>query len=272
MTENKAARFSQTIWTEYEPPLEKPLFWQIGSLRVWCIREGQELRLAWSRSVSETASMQNPEQAPEDLTWQRWAFRQKNPKIRLAPAFPDRPVVVKPESPLRIAEDATTRIYVRIPIWLQVILVSKPPAVLLDIPVVTMSKTWFGTFMDGELCYWLSSGARRQVKPDSDRPFLTVCPIQLIDKSPEDLNVEKICLRVGGLSLFHDGQQLWSDDTRIIYKGLSEVSQVDVGGVAPDESRSAKLMAAPREPLKKSIPAKTFASLKDLPGLGLFTR
>ena len=83
------------------------------------------------------------------------------------------------------------------------------------------------------------------------------------------MQVEKICLRVGSLSLFYDDTQLWSDETKIFYKGKSESSQIKVSGVPPSEAPSAKLIASPRKPEKHSVVAKTFASLIDLPGLGI---
>jgi hypothetical protein len=98
---------------------------------------------------------------------------------------------------------------------------------------------------------------------------MAICPMLLINHSEEELLINKICLHVDNLSLYIDNKQLWSDETQIEYKGTKEISQISVSGKAPAESASAVLITPPRNPVKKSFVAKTFSTLKDLPGLGI---
>jgi len=260
---------SDSVWKYYEVNESQPLDWRIGNLHIWCAKDGLELKIA-HRYDSGGEGKNELETAM--LSWQRWALRQKNPKVQLLPAMPDMPLMVKPENKLHIAEDASTRIYVKVPVWVRLVLESSQDTVLLELPSVPLSKTWFGSYVDGELCYWLSSGARREALPDPEHRNSAICPILLIDKSPEDLDVEKICLRTENMTIFDDGVQLWTDETRIIFKGMTEVSQIEVTGKAPDESPKAVMISSPREVQRKSISAKTFSSLKELPGLGFLTR
>ena len=110
------------------------------------------------------------------------------------------------------------------------------------------------------------------IEPDLSRPYMAICPLQINDRSPEDLNVEKICLRVAHLSLYFNNGQLWSNETQMSYKGQTEISQVDYSQAAPKEVRKAKLISKPRIELKKSIAEKTFSTIKELPGFGLFIK
>jgi hypothetical protein len=259
-----------SIWGDHEVSQEQLLKLKIGPLIIWAFREKQELRIAWEQ-ISDDANSIGTE-LPEPDSWQRWAFKQKNPRIEIKPVFPDRPVLVKPENPFRVAEDASVRVYVRIPVWVRINLLGKPKTKLIDIPVVTLSNTWFGGFQEGDLCYWLSSGARLTIEPDPNRPYMVICPLQLIDRSPIDLNVEKICLRVQNLSLFIDKEQLWADETKITYRGKSEISEVQVSGNAPKEAKTARLINEPQITQKKSFSAKTFSTIKELPGFGFLTK
>jgi hypothetical protein len=209
---------------------------------------------------------------PANLEWQRWAYRQKNPRIEINPVFPDRPVLVKPENSFTVVENARVRIFVRVPIWIRIKLIGKPDTQLIEIPVITLSNTWFGTFQEGDLCYWISSGARLTTKSDPARPYLAICPLELIDRSPVDLHVEKICLRVEYLSLFYDNAQLWAGETQMIYKGKSEISEINYKQTTPKEARNAKLLMQARIKVNKSITAKTFSTIKDLPGFGLLLK
>ncbi len=270
MTEksNTEAAKKYGFWGECEIPLDEIQTRSIGPLKIWFTRDEYELRIACSYTADESS---DTSELPEGLEWQRWAFKQKTPKLIFRPVFPDRPVVVKPEAAFRVAEDAAVRIYVRVPIWVRVLLSGRQEVVLQDIPTVTLSNTWFGSFAAGELSYWLTSGARRTIEPDPERPYLAICPIQIVDKSPEDLDVEEICLHVGNLSLFLDQNNLWADETRVIFKGASEPSRVEVSGKAPAEAKNGQLISGPRQGHKKGFSAKTFASLKELPGLGFFS-
>ena len=257
-------------WGVFEIALDKLYSWKIGDLNVWCRKGTGEIQIAHQYSDS-TVDNQELIEPPEDISWSRWALKKDKIEIQLSPQLPDRPVVVKPESSFRIIIGAQAKIYIRVPLWLRINLSTKPSEKLLEIPAVVLSNTWFGTFFEGELCYWISTGARRQIEPDANRPYLAICPIQLINNAEEELLVEKICLRVANLSLFSDGVQLWSDETNVFYKGGNGISQVKASGVPPKEARSAKLISSPRNPKKKSLAMKTFASIRELPGLGVPT-
>lgn len=257
-------------WGVFEIALDKLYSWKIGDLNVWCRKGTNEIQIAHKYSDS-TVDNQKSIEPPEGISWSRWALKKDKIEIQLSPQLPDRPVVVKPESSFRITIGAQAKIYIRVPLWLRINLSTKPSEKLLEIPAVVLSNTWFGTFFEGELCYWISTGARRQIEPDANRPYLAICPIFLTNSSEKDLLVEKICLRVANLSLFSDGIQLWADETKVLYKGDDEVSHIKASGIPPNEAKSAKLISSPRSPRKKGLVAKTFASIRDLPGLGIPT-
>ncbi len=272
MKKNEQSTQIEKFWEEYEVNPDKPLFWKIGSLQMWCIRDRNEIKIATKHDQEILKKEPDGEKdLPESIVWNRWAVKQDRIKIRLKPVFPDRPVVIKPEAPFRIIPGAQAKVYVRIPIWIQILLSGKRPLALAEYPSVILSNTWFGSFMEGELCYWISTGARRQFSPDASRPYQTICPVVAINKSNEELLVEKFRFQVSHLTLYFDGIQLWSDETRVSYQGDDQFSQISVAGSAPQESGSSKLITSPRQTIKKSLAAKTFSAIKELPGLGLFS-
>jgi hypothetical protein len=265
-------RETGVIWGEHEINGEKVCSWRIGSLLLRYKRTADEVMIAYQYINPGDEKKSDTKEPPEDITWLRWTMKDQHSRIKLNPLFPDRPVVVKPESLFQITRGGEARIYVRVPLWLEVTIPSQKPIKLIDIPAVILSNTWFGTFFEGELCYWVSSSARREIDEDPGRPYLAICPIQLINEGEEDLPIEKICLRVENLSLFYNDVQLWSDETRVYCKSKEGVSQIKVAGSPPKEASSARLLTPPRRPLKKGLAAKTIASLIDLPGLGIPNR
>ena len=248
-----------SIWSEHFFQEESALEHTIGDLRLATKNHGDEVWLSAHHSPNERVP------SGENSGWERWALGKPSPSIDLSPAFPDRSVVVKPESPFRLLPDVQARIYVRVPIWVTVKLSGKKGVQLSQMPSAILSLTWFGSPMEGELCYWLSSSAKREVIPDPNRSHLAICPVQLKNNSGEDLMVEKLCLRVQWLSLYEDQAQLWSNETKVFYDGAAEGSRVSVSNGPPREAGQATLKSPPRESAKKNFNIRTFFSLgKDI--------
>lgn len=262
---------TKNFWNDYEIVEDEILYFDFRTIRIWCVKKGSELLIAHRKEENDNNAGITSREVPDDLDWSRWAVEKEEIKIRVLPVFPDRSVVVKPELSFRLTEGARARIFIRVPIWIRIELIAKLPETLLELPSAILSNTWFGSFVEGELCYWISSGARRKIEQDPDRPYLAICPIQIIDATNEELMIEKLCLRVQNLSMFYNGRQLWSDHTIIYYKGKTATSQIEVAHVAPKEAPKSKLVSKPRIVLKKGIATRTFSTLRDLPGLGFFT-
>ncbi|TNJ38108.1 DUF432 domain-containing protein [Prosthecochloris vibrioformis] len=237
----------------------------IGGLRLYFRKVGGEVLVASGyRNPKDGAFLP----APEDTAkWSRWVSRGDNSVVDIQPTFPDRSLVVKPDMPFRLVRGAQTKIYVSVPVWVVVAVDGARANRLLAVPTEVLSNTWFGTLREGELCYWHSSGFRRDASPGSFREDRIICPLRIYNQSSEDFPVEKICLRLENYSLYYDGQQLWSDEVRISYKGPESISQVKVVGKAPDEAPEARLLATPLKEMKKSFAAKTFSSIREFSGL-----
>lgn len=261
---------NQHLWQNYTIKKGDRLYRNIGDLKLWCQRIDGEVQIAYNHA-SGNGSLLDSNKPDKDISWSRWSIKNDISSIQLVPLFPDRAVVIKPESSFKIIKNEHVRIYARVPIWIQINAVNKQIIHLIDIPSVILSNTWFGNFREGELCYWISSGLRQRIEIDASRNYMAICPIIIINKSQEELLIEEICLRVNNLSLYIDNNQLWSDETKMAYKGGSQISQISVSGKTPEEASNAVLVTAPQIPMKKTFIAKTFMSLKDLPGLGVLT-
>jgi len=263
---------NQSIWHDYTIEKNGLFYSRIGELKIWCRFMQEEIQIAYQHGSgdSEPAPPQPP---PESIAWSRWPFKNENRAIQLKPLLPDRAVVIKPDSSFRILKHKRVKVCARIPVWVQINVISREGfhLKLSEIPSMVLSNTWFGSFLEGQLCYSISSGLRQRFECDIGRPHMVICPILLDNKSDEELLIDKICLHVDNLSLYFEEKQLWSDEIHIVYKGSEEASQISVSGTPPDEATSADLITTPRNPVKKNFLAKTFSTLKDLPGLGIST-
>lgn len=246
---------AMNIWSEYEA-LEKEQVVRIGDLNVWFRREGTEIWLAHDREAEPNSDAQR--------NWMRWAAPDAGTKLSFRPIMPDKPVIVRPEFPFRILQRAEARIYVRIPVWVEIVLKGKKEQKLLELPTIELSKTWFGNQMGGQLCYWISTKARRELEEGIFVPWLAVCPILIKNKASEELNFEKMCFRVPQSCLFYKEGQLWSDETVVEYKGGSQYSDISMSGKPPKVAGNIPRIANPRNPEKHLLSTLTFDLLKDI--------
>lgn len=242
----------------------------IGPLTLWARCTADEIWLAHhSGDWTDRGEIREAGPPSEDEGWTRWPVPDETESLRLTPVFPPRTLVVKPELSFRLLPGAHGRIYVRVPLWVRAVAAGSDEHVLTEIPTVVLSDTWWGEFSEGELCYWLSTTARRQVAPEIFQPHLAVCPLDLANRSETELEVEKIALRVDHLSVFRGENGFWSDVTRVKYRGDAEESEVEISGRKPSEAGGDVVrVSEPRSRSSRSFSARTFSRLRSLPGLG----
>lgn len=255
MAEAHAA--AETPWRTHDVPEGGDLEVRIGPLTVRARERAGEIQLTWE-GVGQSGADDGPE-------WARFAPPSWDRRLTFRPAFPDRPVIVAPEDPFRLLEGAEARIYVRLPLFAVVEVQGRSGrTALTTLGTYPYSDTWWGVPTDGELAYWLPTQARRQLNPEHFDDHLAVCPVQLMNRSEGDLDVEKIAFRVAYLSLYRCGRRLWSDETRVRYQGEAEGSRLDMAGQPPREEEEAELLLPPRERMARGFRSRTFARLRSI--------
>lgn len=257
-------------WGRHELEPEEPLALQIGPLVLRARSMADEVWLSHAPGDGTRGSRSTVSSSgPDGEEWVRWPVPDGTGSVALSPVFPPRPVVAEPDRAFRLLPRARARIFVGVPLWVRVTVPGDPGRTLTEVPSLVLSDTWWGDFTEGELCYWLRTTARRRVSPETRRPHMAVCPLELSNRSDEELPVEKIVLRVAHLSLFAEDGRFWAGETRVRYRGANEASQIDVVGERPAEAPDATRVADPREPPPaRGFRAFTVARLRSLPGLG----
>lgn len=206
----------------------------------------------------------------EDPAWSRWpAGSFKSLAFELL--FPDLPIVVKPQVDLLLYPRAEMGIYVACPLWVRVFLKGRENAVLADYPSQILSQTWFGTnTVEGDVCYWVPSDATRSVPWVPE--MTSICPVDIRNTSSEELNIQRVCLRVAHLTLYWEKGKgrFWSDRTRIDFRGRHGKSEFSVTGQVPQEVEKGHKLASPREHSLSRLVAMTFATVRDFPSRTLF--
>ena len=244
-------------------------YWRIGPLGFWIRRAEMEWQMVEQRYDDEAlvVAADQPE-PPEDAVWTRWASGSVQPPVRVRPVTPDRPVVVRPAQPFRILKGGRARIFIRIPVWVRIELVTKQgPLEITEVPTVQLSNTWFGSLFEGNLCYWTETAARRSIDGLAARPHLAVAPMNFHNSVEEELPLEKIRLRTGGLSFYEDARGLWTSEVQATSFGPDQPAKIEVADGPPPEAPGARLVSGPRQSEKDGVLDKAFDFLQTLPGM-----
>jgi hypothetical protein len=258
-------------WGEHDLRGGDGLDFFIGALTLRFEEREGEVWLS-RRASDERASAVQPGDARDSASeerphgWTRWATAGWDGRVALTPGFPDRAVVVEPDGAFWLARGARARIYVRVPLWVHVEALGDERTSLTRIPTMTGSDTWWGSFEEGELCYWFATSARRTVEDSLFQPHLAMCPVQLENVSSDSLRVERIALRVAYLTLYAQGERIWADETTVRYQGEAEGAHLDVAGSPPPEAPGAQLLVPARLRMTRGVRAFTFARLRAVQG------
>lgn len=248
---------TENIWGERELTEGKTEFISLGNLRVWILLKDSDIWIGHLHVNGGENADTNSAKPPENLEWSRWATKSNPKKIRLTPVFHDLPLVVTSEYPLRISSSTKIQIFTRVPVWVRLNLPDKD-YLLTEIPTVKLSRTWFGTPLEGELCYHASTKARRNLSQVEHKSYVVNCPIVIFNKSNEDLNFENFCYRVERLSIYQYQKELWADETQIVHQGEDLNSDVIMTGKLPEGIDKKMLLSKPRKAIQKSLATRTF--------------
>ena len=232
----------------------------LGTLRVVLRRTAEEVWVQAQRAPRWSD--------PEEGDWQRWSAAPEA-SVAVRPAMPDRLLVVSHEHSYHLPPRRDARVYVRIPLFVQVVLGGRrSEQVLVDLPSVVLSHTWWGTLEEGELGYWLTTKARAALTDDLFLPHFGICPLRLENASGDALPVQRFALQVTHLSLFGDGHKIWTDEVRVRYEGSPEGSEIRFGEEPPEEADGAELLAGARVPAARGLHVRTFDRLRHLSSFG----
>lgn len=213
---------------------------QVGPLRVWMTEREGDLWLRMDRRLEEeSAGVRWLEEGPEgEGDWRRAGAWEDLGAMELRPAFPDRPVVVRPEFTYSLLPGERIQFYVGVPIVVTLRRGSEPA--FFQEQVSPLSNTWFGTPTEGELCYALRTQARRKGETLDFGDWRVVCPVRVRNQSKEILTLQRLCLRLQYLSIFHHAARgLWSNESSVVFRGGDSWSRVAYARKAPAELEEA---------------------------------
>ena len=224
-------RSLQQFWSVRRVADDRVTLARLGPLRLWLARAEREWGYAVEHGEAGTEVM-DIAQVPEDvvsrqLDWTNAAFREAPREFCLRAAVPDRSVVVKPEHPVTLPEGESATLFAPVPAFIQMVVLSGRREVVLGrIASRRLSDTWFGSPLEGELCYSLPRFATLDRDSLQVYPNEILCVLEIHNKSDEPLVLEKLCLRPGYVALYCGAQHLWASQVLIQHEDSFKGTQI----------------------------------------------
>lgn len=246
------------LWSSHWSAEEHPLSLDIGDLSLNIAKMSCEWQLdyTWSKKGALGGFTCSPITSPwlTETPKDRIAMEQMTSQIKLTPALADRPIVVRPFSPLTIPADNHITLYVSTPLWIRIELSAHTHK---ELPVQQLSDTWMGGLTgNGELCYGSHTHARLDKALLEKLPYRALTPVSIHNKGGEDCKLERLSIPTPYLSLFDGDDQLTTEPLSITMDSEKLQGVVNIGKV---EDRD--LISAPRKSADKGILINTWANL-----------
>lgn len=242
-------------WGEYELEGGKWSRWIIGPMAFHARSTSNEWRFAWKVEgdlLSESHAYDKAV-ADEDIDnicqFRRFTLEKPGLKLKVMPRLANRPVIVRPETPLFLPPGQRTTLYVSTGVWLVAAPAFDGAPELLEIPLFRSSDTWFGhNTTEGELCYASLTNARTEIRMLADVPHRAFTPIEISNLGKDALAVEALRVPVTTLSLYAGKRgRLWTDKISFERDAGESAASLRITEHEALSSASATRLAAPRE-------------------------
>ncbi|MCG8481264.1 MAG: hypothetical protein MI724_19375 [Spirochaetales bacterium] len=188
-------------------------------------------------------------------------------RVRIEPATPDLPVVLRPSIPIALSCGEAVHYRILLPLWIRVAVDDAAPGcrreILFDLPSRTLKRTWFGAAEGGEIAY---VGAFDPQSREAYQRHQCVVPVTIRNGSDSVLWFERFLLRVIHLDLYRMGPCVESNGVTVAFKGREQLSQISFEAAKTTIERGGVPLTTSRIPAGSDIIRKSFLWLKSLAG------
>ena len=137
--------------------------------------------------------------------------------------------------------------FLEIPVMVQLYVTKKRPENLVrEISLFRLSDTWFGEPDNGEPAYALGDGYSFQMDKILPGPDKCICPVSVVNNSDTILEVQRLILRVGDLSLYKNKGKMITSVVKVEYRGKDVISELSSSYSKAIHGEKQQLLAAPR--------------------------
>jgi hypothetical protein len=254
------------MWSKISIEQENTYYWKLGLKEIYLQKRNQE----WLFSLKDLPELAKdiicgePTSPLNDAEWLTFIGDSGN-TLQPLPAFPDRPIVVKPKTALKVLPNKDVLLFIEIPLYIQFYSeTGKNENLIFECCSQELSSTWFGELDDGTLAYSLPLEISTAFEKSKHASHTIICPVRLTNDSITTLDVQRFLLRGEYLTIYRHEKDLWSNEVKIKFKGESEFSDVQYVNQAPSFVKKPVQIATPRSSKSTNVFSKSFHFFKSL--------
>jgi hypothetical protein len=260
---------------------------RVGPARIVAQRRRHEWRVYLERDdeSNETGEARarrlaraDADDVPNGTPALRASFAESPGRLVVSAAQADRPVVVRPDSPLAIQPGETVTMFVSTPVWI-VLTIAQPrrggakkgaagadgePLLLLEAPSERPTDTWFGpNTRTGELCYATRTSGRLDLDEVPQRPHRIVTPVRIENKAADALEFQRLQVPLPLLAVHRDANgALWTNGVTLTRDSGGDLAAVRVDRSPPRTAAGGvERLAEPRSIVAGNAVVRAFGRL-----------
>lgn len=187
--------------------------WALGSLALWICRTVGEWSYAWTHTDEPALPLSDTPtphaSAPDDLPWTRVVSASSAAGVTLSVRPPDRPTVIKGRQMIAVLPHTTAELFAPVPVWITVSTAGDKPQLLFEAPSQRLHRRWFGSPMQGSLCYSVHAAFSTHASEVVADPIYALCPIRVRNQSPDEFRTDTLYIQSDQLSIYRPNDNHW---------------------------------------------------------------
>ncbi len=182
----------------------------------------------------------------------------------IEPGLPDLPIIIKPIHSISVLPSKQMTVFIEVPGVIRILYGSqKKKNVLFEFSYHKLAKCFFGNTENGEFVYSLESPFYRRISDYETNNSSIYCPLVISNKSSENLEFDKMILRVPYLSIYQQRTELIANPVAITFKGQEKISQIVYKEIQVLSAEGESiLMSLPRTEEAKNLLRRSFSFIK----------
>lgn len=238
-----------------------------GAVSFWVRRVDEEIQTALQRNKSPekpVVEMRMPSGCPEEVSWERF-YAPSYSFIRMLPALPNLPVILKSSEGMKFLPGEEARYYVRMPLWIQVVAeVKQRKEIIMDVPETILSRTWSGAPSSGFISYFLTSELRRGEPASEPNPVSIFCPLVIRNESKRLLSLNRMCVHTENLNVYTWLENFVTNSLSVTIRGDALEERIQIADRPPRSFKGTKLINKARIRTSDNILSKSFTLIRQV--------
>jgi len=189
----------------------------------------------------------------------------RSANLVVQPAMPPKPVVFRSNTKIIIRPQQTLRIYLIVPLYIQLYYKSaEADNLLAEFDTERLSDTWFGEPDSGTPAFAVGSRFGMNANDLQAAAHEILVPVNIHNSSTQLLELQRLLVRVDMMNIYQKGEQLIADLGIVEFKGQGQVAHIDFTTEKSTHGDSPRLIGKSRQASNRNLLGHSFHFIKQM--------